>query len=134
MNPPRTSATLVLNPALTWLMGLLPKQTLRRTLLASLASRVKGFTCDDDKQIQRINRMLNLSSRDDALKLPVLCQRLIWKATGPLPDTSSPARPTARSVVSALPAKLRYDDYRSMETDFGVLMAEETGQGVNMGL
>ena len=135
MSSGTSSFTITLNPAIHWLIRLLPERARRRTLLASLASAVKGFDCEDTQQITRVNRLLRLSTRDEALKLPVLCQRIIWKTNGALPQPGAVStRALAKKAADTVPAGLEYSSRRSMETEFDTLFGEEMGQSANMSL
>lgn len=110
----------------------LPRRTKRLLFLASLSARVKEEPEFDNETLHKLNRLMELSNSDSALKLPIHLSRVIWQGKtiqeicgeeivkGQLtPDRIQLA---AQRVQSLMPSWLRYGRPEDITKDLKQLL------------
>jgi hypothetical protein len=104
----------------------LPERTKRLLFLASFSAQLKAPQEFNREMLHKLNKMLDLSADDAALKFPIHISRAIWRNrpfdTGVRFDAralqeQTDVRGFGMRIVSAMPKWLRYGDDSKMVCD-----------------
>jgi hypothetical protein len=109
----------------------LSARTKRLLFLASFSAQLKDPKEINSEMLRKLNQMLELSSDDAALKLPMQLSHAIWRnrplepglrlslRTQTLPGAASSI---GLKVIKAMPKWMRYGDDKRMQTDVEQLL------------
>lgn len=115
----------------------LPRRTKRLMFLASFFARVKDGQVEgepqiDDPVLEKLNRLMQLSKSDSALKLPIHLSKAIWRGKtltdicgeSILADQTSPdmIEHATKQIIMAMPKWLRYGRPEDIEKDVRQLL------------
>lgn len=123
---------------------LLPTRTKRLIFLSTIFAGVKGINDPDVKMLNQLNTLLNLSSVDEAVALPMCFGDFLWRkrladgirlqhrkhAVLQLSEvnnkslTQAEMRIVSNAIINATPCFLRYDSKTKMRADLFVLLEE----------
>jgi hypothetical protein len=111
----------------------LPRRTKRLIFLASFSARMKNEKQFDSATLEKLNRLMVLSSNDSALKLPIHLSKVIWNgrtindicgdsfADGQL--SSDRVAIAAEQIVNRMPNFLRYGRRNDIVADVKKLLS-----------
>ncbi len=111
----------------------LPDRTKRLVLLSSLYAWLCNTTQFDDKTINKLNKIMELSSQDSALKFPMQLSSVIWHGDGnstqlyPAPQLDEETM--INQILARVPKWLKYSDDRSVSQDIIKLLANRITLG-----
>ncbi len=122
------------NPLVRLLISPLPARMKRVVFLASLTAIAKQTTVPEKTLINKLNRVLNLSTTGDAaLKFPMHVSKLIWEDKQVFQEDikrlmgkdCSSAESYAQSIVESTPPWLKYADRQGLIDDVVMLFADD---------
>ncbi len=111
-----------------WLSKILDSRSKRMIVLASLFAKLCGDRNKIDIGIaHKLNQVLCLSSKDDALMFPIQISHVIWKDGGDIStlskdDISGKIHEEAIRLSNFIPSWLRYESLDSMVSDIEKLI------------
>lgn len=111
--------------AITAILGrLLPASKKRLILFASLSARIsKDKAKFNISTLHKLNEIMVLSNRDDALLLPVQLSKVIWSGDDgnvvlyPTPDNQMSEDDVVNKIMSEIPDWLKYSNMKGIKED-----------------
>ncbi len=101
----------------------------RLILFSSLSAKFCGQTKFNNTTLHKLNQVMALSNRDDALDLPVKLSRVIWSGDRgdvvvyPTPETVKVSEDEiVAKIMSAIPEWLKYSNKKGMREDLARLI------------
>lgn len=124
------------NPMVRFAVKSLPSRMKRIVVLASLTAIAKKTKVPERALIKKLNQVLQLSTEDAALKLPIHVSRLIWTNTTVFDEDlqrltqcnghEEVAQQAAHKVAELLPDWLRYAPVALVVKDIMDLFADDS--------
>lgn len=114
----------------------LPQRTKRLVFLASLTARLKGEDNLDSETLHKLNKTMQLATRDSSLLLPAHLNKIIWSSMSAHNSINEIAiqgdwsntriRRICQCVLLAMPCWLRYADDSDIARDVERLLKQHT--------
>lgn len=114
------------------LTKVVPDHTKRLVMLSSLYARMCNKTSFDSNTISKLNKIMALGKRDNALQFPIQLSSVIWNADQgktvlyPAPAIQVSEAVQVDQILEKVPSWLLYSDKENVSQDIALLLANRS--------
>ncbi len=94
----------------------------RMCVIASLHAQLVKCSSDDDSRICRLNERMQLVADSNAMKLPTLFGKVIWKNIPTVDKVNVSSDRMVRRIIRSMPCWLNYGTQEKLESDIRSLL------------